>query len=109
VPHTYRVGVKNRWLLGDLDHLFVRLAHRERDLNLAESAPSKLRTAIDFLKFAQPGLRYEILSATDPGPFMHELSHYTRTLAAAVARRARRGVARRSFGRLRMPRPFVQR
>jgi len=87
VPAGYRIGVKNRWLLGDLDHLLLRLGRDAGTLRLAESAPSKLRTVLDFVKFAEPGLHYEILSADDPAPFLYELSQYSRTLVSGGARR----------------------
>jgi predicted ATP-grasp superfamily ATP-dependent carboligase len=93
-PPAYRIGVKNRWLLGDLDHLFIRLAHRTRDLNLADSFPSKLQTLRDFLKFVEPELHYEILSSDDPAPFLYELSQYCKTAAKAIGQRMRARVAR---------------
>src|SRR5205823_2531443 len=44
IAPSYRVGVKSRWLLGDLDHLLTRLGTRDRDLQLPDLASSKLRT-----------------------------------------------------------------
>jgi predicted ATP-grasp superfamily ATP-dependent carboligase len=92
-PQAYRIGVKNRWLLGDLDHLFIRLAHRARDLNLADSVPSKLQTLRDFLKFVEPGLHYEIVSGDDPAPFLYEFAQYFKTAAKGIAQRMRPAVA----------------
>ena len=85
----YRVGVKSRWLLGDLDHLLMRWLHRERDLDLPDSAPSRWRTLRDFLSPAGPDAHYEVLSRDDPRPFRHELSAYVTALAAAATRRIR--------------------
>src|SRR4029450_2209281 len=90
VPESYAVGVKCRWLLGDLDHLLIRLANSPRHLNLADTAPTKLRAALDFLKFVEPRLHYEIISAEDPAPFRHELSEYCRSLCGSLTRRLRR-------------------
>ena len=73
VPGSYEVGVRNRWLLGDLDHALARLFKKERQLNLPEFAPSRLRTLIDFLKFVQPDVRYEVVNRDDPRPFVYEL------------------------------------
>ena len=69
----YAIGVKSRWLLGDLDHLLLRLLKKDRDLHLAETAPPKLRVIADFLKFVEPNLRYDVLDVEDPRPFVHEL------------------------------------
>jgi predicted ATP-grasp superfamily ATP-dependent carboligase len=73
VAATYSVGVKSRWLLGDLDHLLLRLFKSNRELNLPELAPSRLRALIDFLKLAQPDVHYEVVSRDDPRPFVYEL------------------------------------
>ena len=87
VPRGYTVGIKCRWLLGDLDHLLIRLSRSAADLNLADCAPSKVRATLDFLKFVEPGLHYEILSPGDPAPVLQELSEYGRALLKGVTRR----------------------
>jgi predicted ATP-grasp superfamily ATP-dependent carboligase len=87
VPPAYRIGVRNRWLLGDLDHLLIRLAHDAKALKLPDTAPSKVRAIVEFLRFVEPGLSYEILSADDPAPFLHEISEYCRALARHTAQR----------------------
>jgi len=89
VPDGYRIGVKNRWLLGDLDHLVARLRHTAEALDLGPTAPSRMQATIEFLRLVEPGLSYEIISADDPGPFAFELSEYCRTLLAGVGRRLR--------------------
>ena len=98
VPHTYRIGVRNRWLLGDFDHLVIRLTNTARTLNLADSAPSKLRTILDFLKFVDPALHYEIVSADDPAPFLYELAHYVKAAVSATTARVSRTIGRRRAG-----------
>lgn len=99
VPATYRVGVKNRWLLGDLDHLLSRLFDGGRAPCLPEQAPSGLRAAADFLRCT--GLGDQVLSRDDPGPFLVELRQYASALWASIVRRAG---GRRSRGRLAGPR-----
>ena len=89
-PAEYRVGVKNRWLLGDLDCLLLRLAHSSHHLRLPDSAPSRLRSVLEFLEFSAPDLHYEIVSADDPGPFAFELRQYFRDAAAGVRRQIAR-------------------
>jgi len=84
---AYRLGVKSRWLLGDVDHLFLRLFRSSRALSLPPSAPSRSRTLAEFLKFSGPDLHYEIVSRDDPRPFVFELCQTVRSLPASVARR----------------------
>jgi predicted ATP-grasp superfamily ATP-dependent carboligase len=105
VPAAYRIGIKNRWLLGDLDHLLLRLAHGRRDLNLSDSAPSTRRAIVDFLKFVQPAMSYEVICRTDPAPFLYELSQYARTLAGSAARRVHKAAGGAAVARQRLARP----
>lgn len=93
VSQTYRAGVKSRWLLGDLDHLLLRLLNSDCELHLPDAAPSKLRTLADFLKFAEPGLHYEVVSRDDPRPFFFELCQYARALWASASQPVSRRVA----------------
>ncbi len=88
-PPDYALGVKNRWILGDLDHLLLRLARSAQALDLPDGAPSTARTLLDFLKVVEPKLHYEVLSATDWRPFAHELWQYLRGLRRVVMPAAR--------------------
>jgi predicted ATP-grasp superfamily ATP-dependent carboligase len=85
VAATYKAGVKSRWLLGDLDHLLLRLFKSDRQLNLPEFAPSRMRTLVDFLKFVQPDVRYEVVDRDDPRPFVYELRQNATTLLESAA------------------------
>jgi predicted ATP-grasp superfamily ATP-dependent carboligase len=93
VPASYRVGVKSRWLLGDLDHLLLRVFRRDDVQKLPEGAASRARTLIEFLKFTGQDLNYEVLQMSDLGPFRHEAAAYLETAGRAMARVAR-GLAR---------------
>jgi hypothetical protein len=86
----YQIGVKSRWLLGDVDHLCLRLFKSDRELCLPPGAPSRLRTFVEFMKFAQPGLHYEVASRDDPRPFLYELRQTGGALSASAVRFARR-------------------
>jgi predicted ATP-grasp superfamily ATP-dependent carboligase len=97
VPSRYEIGVRNRWLLGDLDHLLRRL--RDTDSVLTQGMPSRLRAVVDFLT---PQRRDEIFRVDDPRPAGRELWSYTRALAASVASRLRPRAAS-----VRAPRPTV--
>jgi predicted ATP-grasp superfamily ATP-dependent carboligase len=86
----YALGVRSRWLLGDLDHLLMRLFTTDRSLELPPSVPSKLRTLLDFIMSANHGSRDGIGDDADFGPFVHELREYTRALVTSAARRVGR-------------------
>jgi len=85
LPSAYAVGVRSRWLLGDLDHLLLRLFHSDRDLT--DLAPSKLRSLIEFLTCAGTGVRHDVFRGDDPRPMFHELWRYAKTLAGSAGER----------------------
>lgn len=76
----YAVGVKSRWLLGDLDHLLIRLAHPSGHNGLENDGVSRLRACRDFLKLRERGVRYEVFRWDDPRPGWHECKAYVRQL-----------------------------
>ena len=67
---SYRQGQRLRWLLGDLDHLYLLL--RYGDTSLAQKAGA-------ICAFLNPGfrhVRYEVNRWGDMRPFWHELREY---------------------------------
>jgi len=73
VPNNaYRIGTKSRWLLGDLDHLLLRLTKSNSQLHLDPHAPSRGRCLAEFCKLFQHDLHYEVESLSDPGPALAE-------------------------------------
>jgi len=82
---SYRVGTKSRWLLGDLDHLLLRLTRTNVELRLDSTAPSRWRCLMDFLKVFQKDLHYEVERLDDPGPALLE---YRTWLAQLIGGRA---------------------
>jgi predicted ATP-grasp superfamily ATP-dependent carboligase len=92
---AYRVGLRSRWLLGDVDHLLARIRGTHERL-LPEGAPSRRQAVTDFLKLAGRGLRYDVLRLRDPRPFVYELRSY---LAGALAGAARQVHAARTHQR----------
>lgn len=80
IPDTYRIGVKSRWLLGDLDQLYMRLC-KPGDL-LRSTWRSRAKACIEFCKFSDPDLFYDVNRSDDMGPFWHELRLYLGALAA---------------------------
>lgn len=69
---TYTRGIKSRWLLGDLDHLYLCMK--------SDATPmvplSRWRTLLQFLKFFEKDVRYEINRRDDLAPFLFELKSY---------------------------------
>jgi predicted ATP-grasp superfamily ATP-dependent carboligase len=74
---AYRTGIKTRWLLGDLDHLLIRL---KRENGFAPQPNSRLRACLDFLKFYEKDMHYEVLKLHDPLPGWLEAKHYVQSL-----------------------------
>jgi len=75
-PLEGRPGVRLRWLLGDLDHLLLRLRKSHVELALGPDAPGRLRTLASFLVPWRPGDRWEVLRPSDPRPFGRELRRW---------------------------------
>ncbi len=76
----YQVGVRSRWLLGDLDHLLLRLKGSSPLNGVTREPVSRLRACLDFLQPAEPNLHYEVLRREDPGPGFFEFRAYLRDL-----------------------------
>jgi predicted ATP-grasp superfamily ATP-dependent carboligase len=81
LPDTYTVGIKSRWLLGDLDQLLIRLFERRADL--PDGAPSVPRSLVEFAQLVRPRVRYDVMRPDDPMPAFRELHHYARNTARA--------------------------
>lgn len=73
---TYRIGVKSRWVLGDLDALLMQLVKPRADLHLPPGYPGKLRSVADFMKPWQKGLHYDVLSFSDMRPGLYEMGRW---------------------------------
>jgi predicted ATP-grasp superfamily ATP-dependent carboligase len=84
-PAAYRLGVRCRWVLGDLDHLLIRLRRRPSRADLPPHAPGLARAVLDFLNpFAG---RPEVMWTSDPAPGWYELRNYLRKILGAVSSR----------------------
>ena len=64
---SYKTGVKFRWLVGDVQHLFSVLKGEPRLISFRR--PSRLRTFLNFLRFYEKDLHYDCLASDDPLPF----------------------------------------
>lgn len=78
-----RPGIRLRWLLGDVDHLLLRLRKSSEELALDSKAPGHLRTLGSFLVPWRPRERWEVLRPSDPRPFVRELGNW---IADSLAR-----------------------
>jgi protein-tyrosine-phosphatase len=84
----YKVGIKSRWLLGDLDHLLLRLFKSDAQLCLPPGSPTKLKTLTDFCHLIQRNTRYEVNRLDDLKPFYYELRQYLTHLLLPTRRGA---------------------
>lgn len=82
-PVEGRPGVRLRWLLGDLDHILLRLRKSRAELALGADAPGRLQALGSFLVPWRPGDRWEVLRPSDPRPFVREVREW---VADAVAK-----------------------
>jgi predicted ATP-grasp superfamily ATP-dependent carboligase len=88
---TYRVGVRSRWLWGDVDHLIDRLRSSPQELGLPADTPSRLRLLLAFAAFVPGRDRFEVLDLADPRPFVVETRRWLGgRLGAALGRWRRR-------------------
>jgi len=82
-PLPYRVGLRSRWLLGDLDHLLIRL--RARDSLRLEG--SRWSACVPFFAWNE-NTRQEVLRRDDAAPGYFELKQYARHLLGKAGIRA---------------------
>jgi predicted ATP-grasp superfamily ATP-dependent carboligase len=69
---SYAIGVRSRWLLGDLDHALA-LARGESDADGRRGLRAGLRV---LLAPAGPRCRWEVFRRGDPRPFAYELRRW---------------------------------
>ena len=77
---NYKPGVKSRWLLGDLDHLLIRLTHSGESNGYAKGDISRLRAFLNFMKLYERDMYYEVFRFGDQGPGWYEGKSYVRDL-----------------------------
>jgi predicted ATP-grasp superfamily ATP-dependent carboligase len=72
--NEYRTGIRLRWLLGDLDNLYLTLRDKNNPYQM------KLRAVLRFLQPAPFRTRHEVNRWNDLGPFRYELGKYIRDI-----------------------------
>jgi predicted ATP-grasp superfamily ATP-dependent carboligase len=78
--HQWRVGLRSRWVLGELDHLIARLRRSRAELSLPEGAPGVLQTAASILTPWRPGQRNDVMRLSDLVPSLREAAAWLRNL-----------------------------
>jgi predicted ATP-grasp superfamily ATP-dependent carboligase len=82
-PSEYRIGLKSRWELGDLDHLLIRLKRDPDHPSLSGTRVRKREAVAAFLTdFFRPSVVHEVFNYGDPAPFLFEAKEYVRNLAS---------------------------
>ncbi len=70
----YKIGIKLRWLLGDLDNLYLTLRDKHTPAGV------KLKSIMDFITPSPFSTRHEVNRIGDMKPFWYEIRQYFRDL-----------------------------
>jgi len=82
-PPGYRIGLKSRWELGDLDHLLIRLKRDPNHPSLSGTRVRKRDAVASFLTdFFRPSVVHEVFNYGDPAPFLFEAKEYLGNLVS---------------------------
>ncbi|MCP9442476.1 MAG: ATP-grasp domain-containing protein [Nitrospira sp.] len=73
---TYHIGVKSRWLMGDLDSLLMRLLKSETELHLPPGYPGKIDSILRFLSSWGQDIQNEVFRISDLKPGLHEIKRW---------------------------------
>jgi predicted ATP-grasp superfamily ATP-dependent carboligase len=82
----YRVGVRTRWMLGDLDHLLARLTRSRESLGLPPDAPGRFSAAMSYVRGFLPPIHDEVFRLRDPAPAFREGAVWLRDSFRALRR-----------------------
>lgn len=77
---NYKLMVKTRWLLGDVDAFIVRLLKNHKKLNLPEGYPTIKQHLRDLLECGNGNWNLEVLKVKDPMPWIIEFLKWIRVL-----------------------------
>ncbi len=75
---SYRIGVKTRWLMGDLDSLLMILFKDRKKLKLPAGHRGRLPYLLEFLKLWEKNSYYEVLKWHDLKPWVFEFTQWCR-------------------------------
>ena len=80
LAEAYRTGLRMKWFLGTLDHLLIRLSHKESSLNLSPGSGSKANAIYEFLKLKEKNTVFDVIDRSDIRPFWCEVQSYVSAL-----------------------------
>ena len=86
-PDSYRVGVRTRWFLGDVDHLLSIWLHRRKMLSLPRDYPGRIPVLWDFIKETWSSSKNEMWDTDDLGPARREVIDYLFSAIKQLRRR----------------------
>ena len=72
---TYTEGVKCRWLMGDLDHLYLKLFSK-----MQFTKREKILSLFSFLNIFDFNMKYEVNKLDDIRPFIFEIRQYIKSI-----------------------------
>jgi len=88
-PSPYRIGIRSRWRLSDLDHLLLRLLKTDAALHLPPGSPSRAAAIAAFFGLGGGEDRDEINRLDDIVPCWREARRYVSALLLPARRSAR--------------------
>ena len=83
-PTGFRLGVRSRWLWGELDHLLWILRAPRGYRRENPDLPTRVAALARFLVPWRPGDRLEVLRFSDPKPFLRESVAWFRALGGGA-------------------------
>jgi predicted ATP-grasp superfamily ATP-dependent carboligase len=75
---SYRIGLRERWLWGDVSAMLLLMTRSRTALNLPPSHPGRWRTLWEFLRFWDANTKNEVFRLDDPKPFFRETIQWVR-------------------------------
>ena len=83
-PAGYRLGIRSRWLWGELDHVLGILRAPRGYRREHPDLPTRVGALARFLIPWRPGDRLEVLRFSDPKPFLRESAAWFRALGGSA-------------------------
>lgn len=75
-PKDYKLGIRSKWEWGEVDYVLARIRRSDAQLSIPPGSPGRLRAILRLLVPWLPGDRFEVMRASDPGPFVRETVRY---------------------------------
>lgn len=76
----YDLNHRQKWLLGILDHLIIRL--KKEHHNLPSDAPSRFQVAKEIFEIKAKNTSFDVYNSTDRHPFLTEVMSYIKTVGS---------------------------